>query len=135
MELKSLITNDKIIEIEHPGFEGLIITLAYISRERVKKLIEKATTSSFSRKTHQLEEKVDQDLFLNMYIPEVIKGWKGFKYEYLEELVPVDLSSVSPDAELDYSKNNAIELMKNSNDFDNWITSVVNDIKNFNKSS
>jgi hypothetical protein len=135
MELKNLITNDREIEIEHPGFDGLFVKLAYVSRETTKKFIEKATTSAFDRKTREMSEHVDNDLFLDMYVPATVKGWKGFKYKYLEELLPVDLSSVDPEDELDYTTANALQLMKNSIEFDSWVSSVVRDIKNFNKNS
>lgn len=134
MELKNLITNDRIIEIEHPVFDGLFVELAYVSREKIKKFIDKATVTKFDRKTREQAESVDNDLFLGLYVPAVLKGWRGFKLEYLQELVPVDLSEAEGD-ELDYSEDNAINLVKNSVEFDDWINSVVKDIKNFNKSS
>lgn len=136
MELKNLITNDRVIEKEHPAFDGLIVKLAYVSREKTKKLIDRSTITEFDRKSREPVEKVDNDLFLSLYVPEVVKGWKGFKYRYLSELLPVDLSSVENiDDELEYTESNAIELMKNSVDFDSWISSVTKDIKNFNKNS
>lgn len=135
MELKNLITNDRVIEIEHPVFDGLFVKLAYVSRETTKKFIDKATVTKFDRKTREQTESVDNDLFLSMYVPALLKGWRGFKLEYLEELVPVDLSEADKDSELDYSEDNAIELVKNSVEFDDWINSIVKDIKNFNKSS
>lgn len=135
MELKNLITNDKIIEVEHPVFDGLFVKLAYVSREQTKKLIDKSTITEFDRKSGGPTERVDNELFLSLYVPRVLKGWRGFKYEYLQELIPVDLSEVDPNGELDYSESNSVELMKNSVEFDNWISTVVKDIKNFNKSS
>jgi len=134
MELKNLITNDKVIEVEHPVFDGLFVKLAYVSRETTKKFIEKATVTQFDRKSREQKESVDNDLFLNMYVPALLKGWKGFKLEYLQELIPIDTSSAEGE-ELDYSEQNAIELVKNSVEFDDWINSIVKDIKNFNKNS
>lgn len=135
MDLKSLITNNKIIETEHPELEGFVVTIGFISREKTKKLIEKATTTKYNRKTHQPEETIDNDLFLSMYTKELIKDWKGLKYAYLTELLPVDISQVDGEEELEYSEENALDLMKNSSDFDTWLSSVTGDIRNFNKSS
>ena len=135
MDLKSLITNNKIIETEHPELEGFVVTRGFISREKTKKLIEKATTTKYNRKTHQPEETIDNDLFLSMYTKELIKDWKGLKYAYLTELLPVDISQVDGEEELEYSEENALDLMKNSSDFDTWLSSVTGDIRNFNKSS
>lgn len=135
MELKNLITNDREIEIEHPIFEGLFVKVAYVPREKIKKFLDRATVTAFDRKTRKETEEVDNDLFLSMYVPSLLKGWKGFKYSYLQELIPVDLSQVEITDELEYTEDNALLLMKNSIEFDDWISTIVKDIKNFNKSS
>ncbi len=107
-----------------------------MSAAKTKKLINRATTSVFSRKTHLPEDKVDQDLFLQLWTKEVIKGWTGLKCTYLTDLLPVDLSTISEEeGELEYSESNALTMMKNSQDFDNWLTSVIGDVRNFNKSN
>jgi len=134
MELKNLITNDRVIKVEHPLYDGLVVELAYVSREKIKKFLDRSTVAAFDRKTRKQEEEVDNDLFLSMYVPALLKNWTGFKYEYLKELIPVDLTGVEGE-ELEYSENNALELMKNSTEFDDWVSSIVKDIKNFNKSS
>lgn len=135
MDLKNLITNDRIIEVEHPMFDGLFVKLAYVPRETIKKFLDKSTVMNFDRKTRKEEETVDNDLFLKMYVPTLLKGWTGFKYEYLNELLPVDLSGVEMTESLPYTEDNALELMKNSVEFDDWVSSIVKDIKNFNKNS
>lgn len=136
MELKNLIANNKIIEVEHPELPGFIVKVAFISRELTKKLIDRSTTTQYNRKTRQPEEEVDNDLFLSLYTKELIKGWKGLKLSYLPDLVPVDFSGTEiEDKELEYSEENALDLMKNSTDFDSWLSTVVKDVKNFNKSN
>lgn len=133
MELKSLITNNTSVEVEHPNLEGFVVTIGFISKDKTKKLVDRATTTKFSKITHKLEEDIDSDLFLKLYTKELIKGWKGLKLGYLLELVPVDLSDCDPEEELEYSESNALDLMKGSSDFDNWLSSVVADVGNFNK--
>lgn len=135
MELQNLITNDRVIELEHPLFDELLVTLAYVPRETIKKFLDKSTVMSFDRTSRKEKENVDNDLFLSMYVPALLKGWKGFKYSYLQELLPVDLSQVDPEETLPYTEGNALELMKNSAEFDDWVSSIVKDIKNFNKNS
>lgn len=133
MELKSLITNNTTVEVEHPNLEGFVVTIGFISKDKTKKLVDRATTTKFSKITHKLEEDIDSDLFLKLYTKELIKGWKGLKLGYLLELVPVDLSDCDSEEELEYSESNALDLMKGSSDFDNWLSSVVADVGNFNK--
>lgn len=135
MELKSLITNDKIIKVEHPDYDGLVVELKYVPREKLKKFIEKATVTTYDRKAKGTVEELDDELFSSLYVPELIKGWTGFKYKFLSELLPVDLSAVDPEDELEYSVENAIVLLKNSPEFDDWVSSIVKDVKNFNKNS
>ena len=65
------------------------------------------------------------------YVKAVIKGWKGLKYSYLEELLLVDISSLDPEDELLFSQENAETLMKNAADFDTWVTEVTGDLENF----
>ena len=65
------------------------------------------------------------------YCKAVIKGWTGLKYRYLEELLLVDISALDPDDELVYTHDNAELLMRNSSDFDTWVTETVGDLENF----
>ena len=60
-----------------------------------------------------------------------VKGWKGLKLEYLEDLLLVDLSKQDPQKELDFSEENALQLVENSTEFDNWLNEVVFDLDNF----
>jgi len=51
-------------------------------------------------------------------------------------MLPIDLSIVDDmEDELEFSTANAEMLMKNGVDFDNWVTSVLDDVENFSKSS
>jgi hypothetical protein len=97
------------------------------------KLRKKSTSTKFDRKTRQPMEEVDDDLFLQLYVEAVIKGWSGFKYEYLADFMLVELEDVDTNAELDYSTENAYLLMKNSPDFDSFVADVVGDLQNFTK--
>ena len=74
---------------------------------------------------------MDEDKFVVEYCKGVIKGWKGLKYQYLEELLLVDVSALDPEDQLPYTQENAELLMKNSTDFDTWVTETVSDLENF----
>ena len=65
------------------------------------------------------------------YVQAILKGWTGLKYKYLEEFLLVDVSGQNPDDELPYSLENAELLMRNSGDFDQWVTDTVGDLENF----
>lgn len=131
MELSKLIVSSKTATVEYPGLDGFEVDVAYLTRDELLKLRKKATTNKVSRRG--VEEEVDSDLFQDLYIKAVVKGWKGLKFKYLPKLIPVDLSEVEDpeEGELKFSADNAIALMKNSPDFDGWITDIIGDLENF----
>jgi hypothetical protein len=131
VSLASLMTPSKTVSIDFAGYTGLEVDLCYLAREELLKLRKKCVTTKFDKKTRQPEEILDEDKFLTEYCKAVIKGWKGFKYRYLEEFLLVDVSDLDPNDELAYNQENAELLMKNSNNFDTWVTETVGDLENF----
>jgi len=131
ISLASLMTPSKTVTLDFPGYAGMSVDLCYLAREELVKLRKKCVTTKFSKKTRQPEEELDEDKFLLEYCKGVIKGWSGLKYRYLEELLLVDISALDPDDELVYTQENAELLMKNSTDFDSWVTETVSDLENF----
>lgn len=136
MDLKSLIVEKTEVKVEHPLLEGFKVTVAYISKDQTRKMLDRATKTVFNNRTHKPEEEVDNTMFLSFYSKAMIKGWTGLQYKYLNELLPVDLSGIEDlTAEVEYSEENALEILKNSTDFDNWLSSVVNNVSVFNKTN
>lgn len=134
LSLKSLLVPSKQVEIEYPGLMGFTITVAFLSRETLVDIRKKATKTVY--KNRQPIEELNDDAFLQHYVRESIKGWKGLKLSYLEQLAPVDLSDQDDlDAELEFSEENALFLMKASANFDAFISETVSDLGNFQKSS
>ena len=134
VSLKSLLTPSKTVSIEMPGFDGFEVKLTYLAREELLKLRNRSVKQVLNKKTRAYEEQLDNDKFLVEYCKAIIKGWKGLKYKYLEELLLVDTSNLDPEDELDYTQENAELLMKNSGDFDNWVSETVGELENFTKS-
>jgi len=131
ISLATLMTPSKTVSIDFPGYTGMEVSLCYLGREELVKLRKKCVSTKFSKKTRQPEEILDEDKFLIEYCKAVIKGWTGLKYRYLEELLLVDISALDADDELVYTQDNAELLMKNSGDFDTWVTETVGDLENF----
>ena len=127
-------TPSKTVSIEFPGMEGFEVDLCYLAREELIKLRKRTITTKFNRRTHQPEEVLDEDKFLTEYTAAVIKGWKGLKISYLEELLLVVTEGLDSNQELPYSAEEAEILMKNSNTFDTWVTEAVGDLENFTRS-
>jgi len=133
VSLKSLLTPSKTVSIEFPGLDGFEVKLTYLAREELLKLRNRSVKQVLNKKTRAYEEQLDNDRFLTEYCKAIIKGWKGLKYKYLEELLLVDTSDVNPEDELVWNDENAELLMKNSGDFDNWVSETVGELENFTK--
>jgi len=133
--LSDLLTPSKTTSVEYPGFSGFELTLNYLSKDEMLKIRKKSINTKFDRKTRQPVETLDEDRFLEEYTKATIKGWKGFKMSYVAQMLPVDESKLDPTSELPFSVDNAIVLMQQSTEFDNWLAETVNDLANFTKAS
>ena len=131
LSLKTLLVPSKAIEVEFPGMPGFLVNIAFLSRETLINIRKKATKTTF--KNRQPIEELDDELFLQLYVDNAVKGWNGLKIKYLEQLAPVDVSSLDPEDFLVYTQENALYLMKNSNNFDSFISEQVSDLGNFSK--
>jgi hypothetical protein len=133
ISLKSLLVPSKSVEVEYPGFPDFKISVAFLSRETLLNIRKKSTKTSF--KNRQASDDFNEDLFLQLYVENAVKGWSGLKLRYLEQLAPVDLTGQNLDDELEYTAENALYLMKNSSNFDAFISEQVSDLGNFSTSS
>jgi plastocyanin domain-containing protein len=131
MELKSLLVDSKTTWVEFPGLDGFEVELANLSRKELVALRKRCVQNKFNRKTRAFEETLDENKFIQEFTQATVKGWKGLKLAYLEDLVLVDLKGQDGNKELDYSVDNAESLVENSSEFDNWLNEVVFDLENF----
>lgn len=136
MQLSKIIIPITETKFDFPGMDGFNVTLAYLTREEVLKLRKKATTTKFNNRTHQPEEDVDSDIFQDIYVKAIVRGWEGLKFKYLAKLLPIDLSAIEDvETELEYTHDNAMSLMKNSPNFDGFVTDMTGALENFTQSS
>jgi hypothetical protein len=131
MELKSLLVDSKTTWVEFPGLDGFEVELANLSRKELVNLRKRCTTNKFNRKTRGFEETLDEEKFVKEFSESTVKGWKGFKLGYLEDLLLVDLTGKDPEVLMEYTLENAQLLVENSSEFDNWLNEVVFDLENF----
>jgi hypothetical protein len=131
MDLKSLLVDSKTTWAEFPGLDGFEVELANLSRKELVNLRKKCTSNKFNRKTRAFEEILDDEKFVKEFTDSTVKGWKGLKLGYLEDLILVDLAGQDPETEMEFSGENAQILVENSSEFDNWLNEVVFDLENF----
>jgi hypothetical protein len=133
LSLKSLLVPSKSVEVEYPGMPGFKLQLSFLSREILLNVRKKSTKTTF--KNRQPQEEFNEDLFLQLYTENAIKGWSGFKLKYLEQLAPVDLTGQDSEDYLEFTNENALYLMKNSSNFDAFISEQVSELGNFSTGS
>jgi hypothetical protein len=133
LSLKTLLVPSKSVEVEYPGMPGFTLQLSFLSREILLNIRKKSTKTTF--KNRQPQEEFDEDLFIQLYTENAVKGWSGFKLKYLEQLAPVDLAGQDLEDFLEFTNENALYLMKNSSNFDAFISEQVSDLANFSNGS
>ena len=131
VSLATLMTPSKTVSIDFPDMDGFSVDLCYLARDELLKLRTRCLKQKFNKKTRAFEEQLDEDTFLVEYVKAIIKGWRCLKYKYLKELMLVNVENLKEEDELPFTRENAELLMKNSLDFDTWITETVGDLENF----
>jgi hypothetical protein len=129
--IKNLMVTDKVTEVEFPDIDGFNVKICYLSRDKLVKIRNGALVYKFNKRTRQREEEVDNDKFLEAYAEAVIKGWSGLTMKGLSQLLPIDTSKLDPKQEIPYTAEDALDLLKNSTIFDQFITDTLNDFDNF----
>jgi len=132
-KIKSLIAKETASWVEFPDIEGFEINLRYLTREDLMKIRNKSLTYKFNKRTRQREEEVDNEKFLEAYAEKAVADWKGLLVKHLPILLPVDISTMDADELVEYSMEDAVELLKNSTIFDQFITDTMNDFEQFSK--
>ena len=136
LNLSAILIPSKTTEVEFPGYPNFKLSLCFLSRDELVKIRKKATKTKFDRKTRQPIDEVDDDLFLRLYVDAIVKGWSGFKLKYLTQLMPIDATGFKDlEDELAFTADNAFALMKNSPDFDSFVSDTTGDLQNFTKAS
>ena len=129
--IKNLMIDEKIIEVEFPDSDGFFVKLSYVGRDKLMKIRNRALVFKFNKRTRQREEEVDNDKFLEEYSREVIRGWKGLTIRAPARILPIDTSVAEMEKEVPYSEDDALELLKNSTIFDQFVTDCMNDFEMF----
>lgn len=132
-KIKNLIAKETTTWVEFPDIDGFEINLRFLGREDLMKIRNASLTYKFNKRTRQREEEVDNDKFLEHYAEKAIAGWKGLKVKHLPVLLPVDISSMDANENIDYSEEEALELLRSSTVFDQFVTDAMNDFEQFSK--
>jgi len=130
-KIANLMAKETVIDVEFPDIEGFIVNLVYLGRDDLMKIRNASLTYKFNKRTRQREEEVDNDKFIEEYTRRAIKGWSGLKIKELPKLLPVDISTLNGEDAVEYSEEDALDLVKNSTVFDQFVTDAMNDYEQF----
>ena len=130
-KIASLHAQETTVDVEFPDIEGFVISLAYLNRDDLMKIRNRSLSYKFNKRTRQREEEIDNDKFLEEYTKRAIKGWKGLYVKNLPQLLPIDMENADPNEVIDYNETEALELIKNSTVFDQFITDAMQDYEQF----
>lgn len=129
INLKNILVPTKNTQVEYPGLPGFKVDLSFLSRESLQSIRKRATKTTY--KGRQISEELNDDLFLELYVESTVKGWTGLTVAYLASLSPINTEGLKEDDAVEYSKENALYLMKSSSQFDSWVAETVNELGNF----
>lgn len=128
-----MLVQDTSTWVEFPDIPGFEVNLRFITREELLKIRTASLTFKFNKRTRQREEEVDSAKFLENYAERAIADWRGLKIKHLPSLMPVDISGFKPDEEVEFSAEEAVEMLKNSPIFDQFVTDTLNDFEQFSR--
>jgi len=122
-----IVKEEKTVWIKY--IDEFEIQIRFLSRPELSKLVEKSREYIWDKKDHMKIEKMNSDVFYNKFVDTVIVDWKGLTGETLKKMISVKVDD--PNIEIPFSKENAIELLKNAYDFDVFIQNQALDIEKF----
>jgi hypothetical protein len=125
------VAKETVIDVEYLDIPEFIVSVAYINREELVNIRNASLTFKYNKATRQREEQVDSDKFTEEYARRAIKGWRGLKIKHLPKLLPVDISALDPEEDVEFSEEEAVDLLKSSTVFDQFITDVIADYERF----
>ena len=131
--IKNLMINEKVVEVEFPDSNNFYVSLTYLNREKLTKIRNRSLTIKFNKRSRQREEEVDNEKFLEEYAREVVRGWRGLTIRELARLMPIETAGANLEQEVPYSEEDALELLRNSTIFDQFVTDCQNDFEVFEK--
>lgn len=127
-----MVKPEQAVEFDYPGYDGFKVTLNYLGREKLNTIRKECVVKKLGK--GGVEESLNMEKFNRLYSEAVILGWSGLTLEVVGQLMLVTLpSEVDVKSELEFTNENAEQLLKHSTDFDTFVTSMLSDLGNFTK--
>jgi hypothetical protein len=132
-KIASVVAKNSSVWVDYPDIDGFSVQLTYLTREDLVKIRNKSLIFKWNKRTRQREEEIDNDKFLESYAEKAIKSWKGLKVKHLPVLMPADITKMDAEEAIEHSIEEANSLLKNSSEFDQFVTDSMSDFEQFSK--
>ena len=131
MGLKDIIKKNRVSEVPFDEKFGVLFQLEFLHKSELQKITALYTKKTVNPHTRQMEDDLDFEKMKKVIFERCVKGWKGMTYRWLATKIPIDMSSVNPDDEYQFSQENLAELVEVMYGLDSWIFDAVKDAANF----
>lgn len=132
IDIKSMMKASQAVTMEVPGYEDFTVEVTYLGKNEMQKIREKCLKKKLNKKTRQMEDDLDIDLFQDIYAKKVLTGWSGLTIKTLASLILIEPpQGAESDSEVEYTPENAATLMVNSAYIDRFIADMLEDVENF----
>lgn len=133
ISIKSIKLNTKEMQVEFPTLPGFVVSLGYISNELTRKIYKDSHITKFDESNGINYEDLDSDKFAELFCKYAIVGWKGLTLEGLSNLILIDSTGMDLTEEVEFSKDNALDLYMNSTVFSKWVSAQSKSLTLFRK--
>lgn len=130
IDLKKVALETKEADVEYLGIKGFVVRVQHVSRVRSQEILDQSQVPVMEN-GHVLRYEQDDKKFITALAKAAIVGWKGLTVAGVEELMLVDLGDVDGDTLVEYTPENAEQLMTSSRAFLNFINDTVFRIDSF----
>ena len=131
-KIKSFIAQETTSWIEFPDIDGFEVHLRFLSREDLVKSVTKHLPLNLINALVNEKKRLIMIVFLRLIQKK--QFWlERLKVKHLPMLLPVDISGANGDEKVDWSEEEAKDLLQSSSIFDQFITDAMNDFEQFSK--
>jgi hypothetical protein len=131
MQIKDLLALEKERTIWVRYIDNFEINIKYLPRRELIRISETSQDTIWDKKAHTKINKLDTDRFYTKFVEKAILGWRGLNLKTLSKIIPINLDGQNLEAEVPYTKENAIELLKNAYDLEAFLQDSIFDIGKF----
>lgn len=104
------------------------VHLSHLSPDALEAMAQSSKTKRWNSKDRQTEVTLDRHTLATRFVKASFLGWEGLTIGLLRGLVGLkDIGNVPMDKEVQYSEENAVELIVGCIDFDRWATETSRD--------